>query len=242
GVMPSRAATFSVRLFTSVRLIPLTCSPNSIFSRTVARNSIGRCSTSVTWRRAGPTGVTAAPSSRTRPWVGRSSRASSRSSVLLPEPFGPTTAMAAPGGTANRSRWSTTRPSYSCRTSISSSMAAALERLQRDVHEQREEQEDQAEREGQAEVPLAGVQRDRGGRTTPGGEAVSQDYLPDRLAGVGVVHDGEVRTKAANGAGREHEPERDPEQARGHGRDDAEPEGEQGDAVHLGVTRNEQRE
>src|SRR2546423_11021741 len=166
GVMPSRAATFSTRLFTSARPTPLTCNPNSIFSRAVARNRIGRCSTSVTRRRAARLAVTTAPSSRTRPWVGRSSRASSRSSVLLPEPFGPTTAMAVPGGTAKRSSWSTTRPSYSCRTPTSSSMSATLERLQGDVHEQGEEQEDEAERERQAEVALARVQGHRGGEGT----------------------------------------------------------------------------
>ena len=110
GVIPSRAATFSTLLFTSVRLIPLTCNPNSRFSRTVPRNSTGRCSTSVMRRRAAAP-ATATPSSRTSPSVGRSSRASSRSRVLLPDPFGPTIATPAPGGTANRSMSSTTRPS-----------------------------------------------------------------------------------------------------------------------------------
>src|SRR5207302_308400 len=247
GVMPSRAATFSTLLFTSVRLIPLTCNPNSRFSRTVARNRIGRCSTSVMWRRAVPPGVTTAPSSSTRPAVGRSSRASSRSSVLLPEPFGPTTATAAPGATANRSRSSTTRPSYSCRTPTSSSMAAALEHLQRDVHEQGEQQQDEAERERQAKVALARVQGDRGGE----GAGLAPDVPAHRHGGAdlghhvaerGGVHHREGRAPAPEGARREHESKREAEPARQHRRDEADLEREQGDAVHLGVTRKQQRE
>src|SRR5438552_19154315 len=40
--------------------------------------------------------------------------------------------------------------------------SAALEHLQRDVHEQRQEQQDEAQREREAEIALTRIQRDRG--------------------------------------------------------------------------------
>src|SRR5207244_8192555 len=167
-------------------------------SRTVPCSRIGRCSTSVTRRRAAVPGRTCAgppetalPSSRTSPSLGRSSRARSRSKVLVPEPLGPTIAMRAAGGMANRSRSRTTRAAYRWRTPTSSSMTLALEHLQGDVDEQREHQQDDAERERQPEVALAGVERD--GR----GEG------PGRAADVAADHHGgaDLRDHVTEGGG-----------------------------------------
>src|SRR5256885_8757289 len=88
-------------------------------------------------------------------------------------------AIIAPGATTKRSRSSTTRPSYAWRTPASSSMAAALKQLQRDVHDQRHHHEDDAESEGEAEIPLRGREGD--GRRERAGRAA--DVAPDDHGG-----------------------------------------------------------
>src|SRR5882724_13213100 len=82
-------------------------------------------------------------------------------------------------------------------------MTAALERLERDVHEQGEEQEDEPEREREPEVALARVQRD-GGRE---GAGLAADVAAHGHGG------SDLRDDVAEG-GRDHRREREPGFAR----------------------------
>src|SRR5438093_1415670 len=230
GARANRSATFSIVF---VRLIPLARNPYSRFSRTVPRNNTGRCSTSVTRRRRAGLALATAPSSRTSPSDGRSSSASSRSSVLFPEPLGPTIATAAPDATAKRSRSSTMRPSYRCRTPTSSSIGAALENLQRDVHQQGENQEDEPECEGESEVALTRVQGDR--RRQRAG--LSADVAAHGHRGSDLRHD---VPESGRHHGGEREAHGDAERAGHEGGGEPDLEREESDAVHLCVARQEQ--
>src|SRR2546422_6985136 len=82
-------------------------------------------------------------------------------------------------------------------------MTAALERLQRDVHEQCEEQEDEPEREREPEVALARVQRDRGRE----GAGLAADVAAHGHGG------SDLRDDVAEG-GRDHRREGEPGLAR----------------------------
>src|SRR3989442_5141109 len=84
-------------------------------------------------------------------------------------------------------------------------MTAALKRLQRDVHDQREQQEDEPEREREPEVALARVQGDRGRE----GAGLGPDVAPHGHGG------SDLRYHVAEGGGN-HRGEREPRLTR-HG-------------------------
>src|SRR2546426_9390547 len=84
-------------------------------------------------------------------------------------------------------------------------MTATLKRLQRDVHDQREQQEDEPEREREPEVALARVQGDRGRE----GAGLAPDVAPHGHGG------SDLRYHVAEGGGN-HRGEREPRLTR-HG-------------------------
>ena len=89
---------------------------SSRFSRTLSDGKMLR--PSMTWqmprraRRLGLTAVTSLPSSSTRPLRGRSSPEAIRMVVLLPAPFGPSSATTEPGGIESETSRRTVVPPY----------------------------------------------------------------------------------------------------------------------------------
>ncbi len=77
-----------------------------------------------------------------------------RSSVLLPEPFGPTTAVTVPRGMVSSPTDSTVLRPYPCTRSRASSIASSLEQLEENVHRQCEGQEDETDGHGEREIAL----------------------------------------------------------------------------------------
>src|SRR5262249_49431965 len=125
--------------------------------------------------------LSARPPQVTRPDVGATSPTASRISVLLPEPFGPTSTVGAPAPMVSvRSRtiaWSragtatfsspsgrslTGGRTTSPRAQLADATHAPGGRV--DQHDQRDEKEAEPDRERQ--VPLRGLERDRGGHRT----------------------------------------------------------------------------
>ena len=79
-------------------------SPNATFSAAViVGKSEYAWNTIPVSRRLAGTSVTSRPSISTRPSVGRSNPASSRSAVVLPQPDGPSRASSSPGSSARSS-------------------------------------------------------------------------------------------------------------------------------------------
>ena len=126
--IPNRSSHAATRRSASTLGVRRKASPMATLSRTVASARSGSWNTLAIRRRvaSAPPGSTARPWNRTAPAVGAWRRPSTRSSVDLPAPLGPITASTSCARTASAGTSRAARPSWTTRTSASSSTGPAV--------------------------------------------------------------------------------------------------------------------